>query len=434
MKETSTAGFIFIIIIISLLVLMTAFFATSELSLAASRQTRLQKLAKNQIKVERVKFIKKNPGDYFTVVQIGLNLIAVFAGAIGETLLSPYFYSFFSLIISNNHVLSSLSTICSILFITAIFIIFADLIPKKIAINFPERTALTIITPMWHLIRILKPLIFLFDGIASFVISAFGVKNNNSEEITTDDIHAVVNAGAEAGLLITQEHQLIENVFDLKSNTVTDVMTSHDSVVFYSDELSIEEVIDSFDEVIHQRVPIYHEEMNNVIGYVNVRSLLALYLQEGNSLQITDKRFFKQALFVPDTLLLYEVLDYFKQTGEDFSIVLNEYGLVVGIVTLKDVMSIVMGDLIHYDDDLIIKRDDNSWLISGMAPIKDVTRILEIDNLFNQEYYETMSGFVMYLMRKIPKIADKVEFGNYIFEIVSMENHIIKQMIATKKS
>lgn len=426
------SGIVVAIGIITLLVLVSAFFSLSELALAASRQMRLKQLLSKNKKAKNVLELKESPGNYFAVVQIGLNLVAIFAGAIGETILSPYFEVVFSSFIDNRYLLGTASSATSILVITSVFIIFADLIPKRIAVTYPEKSAISIVSQMEFVIFVLKPFIFLYDGVATMFLKLFKInKTNSSEDITTDDIYAVVSAGAEAGLLITQEQYLIENIFELKNNTVTSMMTSRDNVEFFSDSQSVEEVVSSFGDTIHQRIPIYKGEIDNIIGYVNVKALLVLYLREGDSFSLTDERIFMKALFIPDTLLLYEALDFFKKTGEDFAIVINEYGLAVGLITLKDVMSIFMGDLIPYDDDLIVKRDEYSWLISGTAPLKEVLHVLNIKNFSNPDNYETLSGLVMYLMRKIPKIADRVEFFGFTIEIVSMENYRVKQVLIT---
>ncbi|MGP9713079.1 transporter associated domain-containing protein, partial [Psychrobacter sp. AOP29-E1-7] len=127
-----------------------------------------------------------------------------------------------------------------------------------------------------------------------------------------------------------------------------------------------------------------------------------------------------------------EVLEMFKSTGADFAVIVNEYGLVVGVITLKDVMSIVMGELVTLEEQPIVQRTDNSWLIDGMTPIEDVVRTLGIVNLQRNQNYETISGFMMYMLRKIPKKTDTIEYANYRFEIIATDNLKITQMLVTK--
>ncbi|MDP8163161.1 hemolysin family protein [Pasteurella skyensis] len=421
-----------IIFLFFFLVLCSSFLSCSELSLAASRKFKIQGQLDNDDKIQKILALKDSPGDYFAAVQIGLNLVAIIAGAIGQDVISPHVTPFITSIIENEEIASICSSIISVLIITSIFIVFADLIPKKVAISNPEKVAQYIINPMLIVVKLLKPFIVLFDGLATVILKIFNANNEINEELTTDDIYAVVNAGAEAGLLVTEEQYLFGHIFNLKEDSVTSMMTHRDHIDFYSEDTPIEDVINSFDENLHQRAPIYKDEIDNIIGFVDIKKLLHLYIKEGNTFNLTDKRIFQPVLLIPDTLLLYEVLDCFKKNGDDFAIILNEYGLVVGVITLKDVMSIVMGDLVTYDDDYIVQRDESSWIISGATPYKDVLRLLEIED-DGCEYYETLSGLIMFLARRVPKIADQIMFNGFLFEIVSMEQHRIKQVLVTKK-
>ena len=147
-----------------------------------------------------------------------------------------------------------------------------------------------------------------------------------------------------------------------------------------------------------------------------------------------DDSMIRSALFIPDTLSLFEVLETFKSTGSDFAVIVNEYALVVGVITLKDVMSIVMGELVTTEEAPIVQRSDDSWLIDGMTPIEDVVRALNLPALPNSENYETMSGFMMYMLRKIPKKTDTVEYDGFKFEILDTEGVKINQLLVIKQN
>jgi CBS domain containing-hemolysin-like protein len=168
-----------------------------------------------------------------------------------------------------------------------------------------------------------------------------------------------------------------------------------------------------------------------VVGYVDSRDLL-LQVLNNEELSLKKEGLKKSALMVPDTLTLYEVLEQFKSAGVDFAVVINEYALVMGIITLKDVMSIVMGELVNYTEDQIIQRDENSWLIDGTTPLTDVMRVLDIDDFPDPECYETIAGFMMYTLRKIPKRTDFVAHHGYKFEVVDIDNYKIDQLLVTK--
>lgn len=156
-----------------------------------------------------------------------------------------------------------------------------------------------------------------------------------------------------------------------------------------------------------------------------------MYLQVEKGVSLTDSRLLRKALFIPDTLSLFEVLELFKSTGEDFAVIVNEYALVVGIITLNDVMSIVMGELVSNEEEQIVRRDEDSWLIDGATPLEDVMRALNLSHFPGEENYETIGGFMMYMLRKIPKKTDFVLYDKYKFEIIDTENVKIDQLLVS---
>ena len=149
-------------------------------------------------------------------------------------------------------------------------------------------------------------------------------------------------------------------------------------------------------------------------------------------MRLTDKRVLRKTLFIPDTLSLFDVLETFKTSGEDFAVIVNEYALVVGLVTLRDVMSIVMGELVNTEEESqIIRRSEDTWLVDGATPLEDVMRALDIEEFPHSENYETIAGFMMYSLRKVPKRTDYVVYGNYKFEVIDTENFKIDQLLVS---
>jgi len=180
----------------------------------------------------------------------------------------------------------------------------------------------------------------------------------------------------------------------------------------------------------HSKLPICDGSLDKIIGYVESHALLTFYLK-GDNVSLTDNRLLRKPLFVPNTLSLYEVLELFKSAGEDFAVIVNEYALVVGIVTLNDVMSIVMGELVSSEEEQIVRRDESSWLIDGATPLEDVMRVLDIEEFPDWENYETIAGFMMYMLRKIPKKTDFVLYDKYKFEIIDTDNFKIDQLLVS---
>ena len=388
------------ILVILCLIAVSAFFSISEISLAASRKIKLKLLAdEGNVNAQRVLKMQENPGTFFTVVQIGLNAVAILGGIVGDAAFSPAFHSLLSGYLSPE-LSEQLSFIISFTLVTSLFILFADLTPKRIGMIAPETVALRIINPMRFCLLVFRPLVWLFNGMANMIFRIFKLPMVRKDDITSDDIYAVVEAGALAGVLRKQEHELIENVFELESRTVPSSMTPRESVIWFDlheDEQSLKNKVA---EHPHSKFLVCNEDIDHIIGYVDSKDLLNRVLAN-QSLVLTG------GVQIRNT--------------------------VVGIITLNDVMTTLMGDLVGQGlEEQIVARDENSWLIDGGTPIDDVMRVLDIDEFPQSGNYETIGGFMMFMLRKIPKRTDAVKFSGYKFEVVDIDNYRIDQLLVTR--
>lgn len=418
------------ILIIFLLIVLSAVISSAEISLAGARKLKLQNLAnEGNVAAQKVLALQEQPGQFITVVQIGLNMVAILGGMIGEGAITPYVQQFLSQY-SQAEWLDTASSWLSFALVTIAFVLLADLMPKRMAMANPEVVALKLVGVMSFTILLFKPLVVLFDWIANLLFRALRISTVRQDNMTSEDIIAMVDAGAEAGVLKTQEHYLIENILDMQQRTVTSTMTTRENIVFLDKSFSRQQTLETLQQNSHSKLLIADGSLDKIIGYVESHTLLTLYLQQ-EVVSLTDNRVLRKALYIPDTLSLYEVLELFKSSGEDFAVIINEYALVVGIVTLNDVMSIVMGELVSNEEEQIVRRDEDSWLIDGSTPLEDVMRALNIEAFPNQENYETIGGFMMYMLRKIPKKTDFVLYGDYKFEIIDTEHLKIDQLMVS---
>ncbi|MBN6077697.1 HlyC/CorC family transporter [Aggregatibacter actinomycetemcomitans] len=418
------------ILVLILLIIISAVVSSAEISLAGARRIKLQNMVnEGNTKAAMVLKLQEQPGSFITVVQIGLNMVAVLGGVIGEATIRVHLQHFIHQYTDAAWVESAASWMAFFI-VTASFILLADLMPKRLAMTNPEVVALRTVRIMQICIFLLKPIVWVFDSVANFIFRIFKVSTVREESMTSEDIVAVVDAGAEAGVLKAQEHYLIENIFDMQQRTVTSTMTTRENVIFLDRTFTRQQVLDTLTKNSHSKLLICDQGLDHILGYVESHSLLTLFLKE-EQVQLTDNRLLRKPLFVPDTLSLYEVLELFKSTGEDFAVIVNEYALVVGIVTLNDVMSIVMGELVSSEEEQIIRRDEDSWLVDGATPLEDVKRALDIEAFPHDENYETIAGFMMYMLRKIPKKTDFVLYDRYKFEIIDTENFKIDQLMVS---
>jgi len=422
------------LLLIGLLILVSAWLSISEIALAASRKIRLRLMAQQgNTAADEVLRLQENPGHFFTVVQIGLNAVAILGGIVGEAALAPAFASLLGLIYEGS-MLASISSILAFVVVTSAFVLFADLVPKRLAMTAPERVAVRVVGPMRFMVKLLLPAVWLFDGLANRLFRLFGLPNARPEDITSEEIIAMAYAGAQAGALLRQEHQLIANVFELDARTVTSAMTTRDSIVFFKLDENEDSIREKLVQSPHGKFPVCEGLIDSVLGYVEAKDLFARVL-DGKKLSLISDPKMREALVLPDTLTLFEALERFRAAREDFALIVNEYALIVGLLTLQDVMNTVMGDLGDTaGEELIVKRDEASWLIDGLTPVEDVMTALGIERFDDAEHYETIAGFMMYRLRKVPKRTDKVEFSGYRFEVVDIDNYRIDQLLVTRAS
>lgn len=417
---------------IAVLIAISAFFSMAEISLAASRRLRLRQLAdEGDARAGRVLRMQEQPGHYFTVVQVGQNAIAILGGIVGEGALSPYFIQVLTWWFSPT-LAASIGFVLSFAIITSLFIVFADLIPRRLGMVEPEIAALRVAAPMQACMSVFKPIVWLYSRTTDALFKLLKLPTQRDERITSDDILAMTEAGARAGMLAEREQRMIANVFELDSRTVASAMTQRDRIAYF--------LRDDSDEVVRLRIaaepfstyPVCDGDIDHVVGYVDAKDLFQRALTN-QPISLRDESLVQKALAVPDRLTLAEVLDQFRQVHEDFAVIVNEYSLVVGVVTLNDVMSTVMGDMVDLDDEeQIVRRDANSWLIDGVTPIQDVLRALSLDALPHAEEYETLAGFMMVMLRRVPRRTDSVNWGGYKFEVLDVDSYRIDQVMVSR--
>ena len=420
------------LLVMALLIAASAFFSMAELSLAASRRLRLRQMAdEGDARAARVLQMQEQPGDYFTVVQVCLNAVAILGGIVGEGAFSPYCTALLELWLPERQA-QTLGFLASFLLVTSLFILFADLLPKRLGMAHPERVAVLVARPMRWSMRLFKPLIWLYSSAADALLRLSGLPTQRDERVTSDDILAMMEAGARAGVLAAPEHQAMENLFELDTRSVVSSMSPRDRVAYF--------LRDDPDPVIRARIarepfstyPVCEGDIDHVVGYVDAKDLFQRALNN-QPISLAEEGLVRKVLIVPDRLSLAEVLEQFRQVHEDFAVIVNEYSLVVGVVTLNDVMSTVMGDLVGpADEEQIVRRDDDSWLIDGITPIADVLHALGLDELPQADEYETLAGFLMVMLRRVPRRTDTVNWGGYRFEVMDVDSYRIDQVMVTR--
>lgn len=422
------------ILLIWVLIAISAFFSISEISLAAARKLKLEQLlSRGDLRAGLVLDLQAHPGHFFTAVQIGINSVAILAGVVGDRAFEPYFIPWFSQL-TDVSTATTLGAIVSFLLVTSLFILIADLIPKRIGMVMPESIALRVVKPIQYCVLALKPFVWAFNGLANLAFALFRLPAARVDDVTIEDIVALASAGAQAGVLAKGEHQLFENMLELEALTGPSTMTARENIVWLDRQENPEGIKTKIIAHPHAKYPICIGSLDRVIGYVDSKDILS-HVLNGEAFSPKLDSLLHTPLILPDTLTLADILEQFKSTREDFALIINEYALVIGLITLNDVTGTLMGDMVSPQiEEQIVQRDAGSWLVDGVTTVGDVMRVLGIEEFPDNEYYETIAGFMMYVLRKVPRRTDFIIHGGFKFEVVDIDNYKIDQLLVTRVS
>ena len=421
------------IALLLLLIGISVIIALSEIAFAAARELRIRSLAEaGNKKALRFMALRAKSGEVITALQIATNAVSILAGTLGEDTLGPVFGGGLLALGVEVGAARIAGSVLAFVLVTSAFVLFADLTPKRIAMLVPEDVALGVVWFPELAVKLLRPLVWLFSRMSDGLIGVLQLEPKGpADAVTAEDFRMILAGGAASGVLMKNEHRLIENVLALELRSVTSVMTIRDDIVY----LDISDPHDVQEDKVRRRpfshYPICDGGIDSVIGCVRAEDVLATVIDRPDAVDFAKAR--RDVLSVPDTLNVWEVLAEFQAQSTGFAVVVSEYALVVGVVTFKDLMGALMQGLANpFEEQAILKRDDNSWLVDGMAPFVDVMRALGIKHLEAEAGYETIGGFIVHRMRRAARKGDKVEAAGFVFEVVDADKMRLNQLLVSK--
>ena len=421
------------IILLAALIGVSVLISLSEIAFAAAREVRIRALAEaGNAKARRFVALRADAGNVITALQIVTNAVSILAGTLGQDTLGPVFAQALILLGTHADVALPVGSVLAFALVTALFVLLADLTPKRIAMLVPEEVALAVVWFPEIAVKLLKPLVWFFGKLSDVIIGWFKLESKvAADAVTAEDFRLILAGGAASGVLMKNEHRLIENVLVLELRSVTSVMTIRDDIVF----LDISDPPDVQQDKVRRRpfshYPICDGGIDAVIGCVRAEDVLATAIDRNEQIDFAKAK--RDVLSVPDTLNVWEVLAEFQAQSTGFAVVVSEYAHVVGVVTFKDLMGALMQGLANpFEEQAILKRDDHSWLVDGVAPYVDVTRALGIKHLAAEAPYETIGGFIVHRLRRAARKGDKVEAAGYVFEVVDADKMRLNQLLVSK--
>jgi len=420
------------VLIILLLIFLNGLFVMSEMAIVSVRKVRLQQMANAGSEKARVALELANaPNQFLPTVQIGITLLAIVSGAFGETTISkrlepllnqvPFFAPYSNLI----------STVVAILIITYLTLIIGELVPKRLALNNPEPIAAFCAIPLRMLSKIGAPEVGLLSYSTDLILRILGIVPSTDPQVTEEEIKVLIEQGTEAGTFEEAEQDMVERVFRLGDRRVNALMTPRPDIVWLDLEDSPEENRQKMLDSAHSRFPVCQGGLDNVIGLIHVTDLLSRSLS-GQSLDLTAQ--LRRPLFVPESTRGLKVLELFKQFSNHVALVVDEYGVIQGLVTLNDILVELVGDIPSVEDEdepQAVQREDGSWLLDGMLPVEEFFELFKIEELSTEHKgsYHTMGGFVITNLGKIPTAADHFEWNGLRVEVVDMDGNRVDKVL-----
>jgi putative hemolysin len=407
---------------------MNAIFVLSEMSVASSRKARLQQRINNgDRRANTVLQIIENPNLFLATVQIGITLVAVFVGAVGGVTLSEPLTRLLASIPMLVQYAESLALAIVVIAIALVTIVLGELVPKRIALHNPERIASLLASPMIIISKLFKPLVWILGKISDFFLKMLGIEPGTEPPVTEEEIQLLIDQGTQAGVFEEAEHDMVEGVFSLADQRVYSLMTPRPDIVWLDIADSLEEIRQKLGESNFSRFPVRQGSLDAIVGIVKARDLL---VQSLNNEPIILKNVLKPAFFVPETMFASRALEVLKEKGTDMLLVIDEFGALQGLLTINDILEEIVGEM-EIDEPQATQRQDGSWLLDGMLEVDEFKEIFDLPVLPHEDEYETLSGFVMMSLGRVPQPTDRFEWHGLKFEVMDMDGRRVDKVLVT---
>lgn len=423
------------VLVILALMVLNGVLAMSELALVSSRRSRLEQMFRdgNGGAGAALKLID-DPSKFLATVQIGITLVAIIAGAFGGATfaerLGPFFDRF-AIFQGNGEVIAIVITIAMITYLS---LVIGELVPKRIALANPERTAATVAPAMRVLSRVAAPAVWLLRISTELILSILRLKNVSESTITEDEIKALIAEGTQAGVFAPKEREMIEGVLRLADRSVRLVMTPRTDVVWIDRAATREEIVSASAATRHSRILVCDGSIDDPMGFVHAKDLLGVI---ASSAPFDLGEMVEPPLAVHERTVVLRLLDLFRRDRVHVALVVDEYGTVQGLVTVTDVLEAIAGDLPEGEEDaadraLVSAREDGSWLIDGMLPIDEFETLIGNPDLVQEREFDTVAGLVLDRLGHLPEAGEKLRLPGLTLEVVDMDGRRIDTVLVSK--
>lgn len=415
-------------LILLTLIFLNALFVLSEIALVSVRRTKLESLAeKGNLRAKKALELVQQPEKFLSAAQIGITLIAILTGVYsGEAfahdlqpwlekwpLIQPY--------------AEPLSTTLVVVGVTFLSIILGELFPKQIGLLRAERIALVVAGPVDGFARLTAPLVWLLNQATTLFMRLFNIRRSAEDVVTEEEIKTLITEGAEAGTIDEAEQEIIERVFHLSDRNITSLMTHRSDIIWFNLDETEEQIKGKILREPHSAYPICEGELDRIQGVVSIKDL---YVYPD---QTPFRTIMQPALFVPENNTPYQVLEKFQTSQIHSAFIVDEYGSILGLITLKDILEAIVGEMPQADvpEYQVTERQDGTFLIDAQIPFYDFLSHFQRTEWMNEgeQEFDTLAGFILHQLERIPRAGDQFQWKEFTVEVIDMDGHRIDKVL-----
>ena len=416
------------ILILLLLILINGLFVMSEIALVSARKGRLESLSnKGDLKAKAALHLTENPDKFLSTAQIGITLISILTGVYSGEKFSEDLKPYLEKIEFFKPFADTLSTVLIVIIVTFLSIILGELVPKRLGLIRAEKIARVVAGPMNFLSSVAYPIVWLLNNITKIIFKLFNIKASTDSAITEEEIKAMITEGSEHGTIEEEEKDIIERVFHLGDRNITSLMTHRTEILWFDILDTVQTITEQHEQINYSTYPVCDKTVDDIQGIIYIKDLL----KAPPSTVLKDLA--KPALFVPENNSPYQVLEKIKQSKIHSCFIVNEYGTLEGMLTLNDILEAIVGDVPQtgQEEYEIVKRNDGSYLVDAQITFYDFLSRFEKTEWMNEGEHEfdTIAGFVLHELERIPITGETFEWRGFQFEIVDMDGQRIDKLI-----
>lgn len=419
------------------LILLNGVFAMSEMAVVSSRKARLQRLADDGSPgAESALALNSEPSSFLSTIQVGITTVGIMSGAIGESALADPLAAQFAGFPPVEPYAKGIALTIVVVALTYFSVVVGELVPKRLALLAPEGIASLIARPMMLLARAARPLVWLLSSSSGLLLRLTGARRKEEPPVTDDEIKVLMGQGAEAGVFHHSEQAIVSNVLRLDEQRIGAIMTHRSDIYALDLEEPESELRRRIAESPYTRVVVCRDGLDHIVGMLRTSDLLKAALS-GEPLDI--ERSLRPPLYVPDGVTTTQLLENFRKACMQCALIVDEYGELQGLVTLTDVLIAIVGDLPSADmaEQDAVAREDGSWLMDGSVPVERLKTVLELDESLpgeDENAYNTLGGFVLHMLGRIPAAADHFDAAGWRFEVMDMDKNRVDKVLVARSA